>query len=829
MYRILSLFITIFFCATLFGQLTVSTKKKNASSFFQLSSPQRTASIYISSNDYKVVEISSNLFAKDIDRITGNCPSVHSKQEPTGDEVVIIGTIGKSELIDQLGAKGLIAVDSIKGGWERFLIQTVENPFPGVKKVLVIAGSDARGTAYGVFTVSKNIGISPWYWWADITPEKSDYLSIQPMSFISKSPSVKYRGFFLNDEDWGMQPWAAKMMDKDLADIGPNTYEKVFELMLRLKANYLWPAMHPCTKAFWYYKDNPKVARDYSIVMGSSHHEPMLRDTEWEWNMNYKEEYGQDHGYWRYDINKEEIYRFFDDRVKEAVDNDAIYTLGMRATKDGPMSGPQTIDGKIKVLENVIQDQRQILENRLNKDITDVPQMFCPYKEVLELYKAGMNVPEDVTILWPDDNFGHIRQLPNEKERSRSGGNGIYYHFSYWGIPQDYLWLCSISPSMISSEMSKAYELNAREIWVFNVGDLKPAELELDFGMELAWDINSWTPEKAHLFTKHWATKIFGERYADEIADIKNQYYLLAASGRPEHMDEIHLSEQEALQRINKYQSLRNMALKLEEKLPERLKDAYFELISYPIQGASYMNEKILYARESLRLAAMGDEKALEYSSKAQVAYEKIQQITEQYNKQTANGKWDGMINARPRDRKVYNMPEVAVKETIGNYSFKEYDDISVPLSVKKAGDFLNKGSKDLTLIKGLGFNGEAITARPVDLAVYDDQNLINAPFVDYELKVKKGTNNIRVQCLPTFSIQQEMKLRYAIAIEDEDPVYIDLSKQAESNIWKRQVINCYADGNTVYESSEDKNIKVRIYFVDPGLVVNKVSSYWQE
>ena len=319
------------------------------------------------------------------------------------------------------------------------------------------------------------------------------------------------------------------------------------------------------------------------------------------------------------------------------------------------------------------------------------------------------------TILWPDDNFGHIRQLPNENERMRSGGNGIYYHFSYWGIPQDYLWLCSISPSMISSEMSKAYQLNARKIWVFNVGDLKPAELELDFGMELAWDINSWTPEKAHLYTKHWATKIFGKAYAKDIAEIKNQYYLLAATGRPEHMDEIHLSEQDALQRISDYKILRDKILKLEAKIPERLKDAYFELISYPVLGASYMNEKLLFARESKRMASIGDTQALEYSKKAVQAYENIQRITEQYNKHIAGGKWDGMINARPRDRKVYNMPNVATKEMIGNSTFDEYNNLINPVSEKKAGDYSNKLKGNLTVMEGLGISGESLTVWPVD------------------------------------------------------------------------------------------------------------------
>jgi hypothetical protein len=287
---------------------------------------------------------------------------------------------------------------------------------------LVIAGSDRRGTAYGIFHLSRLMGVSPFVWWADVfaCKEKSSYMFQVP--YISKEPSVQYRGIFINDEDWGLQPWAAKNMDTDIKDIGPKTYAKVFELLLRLKANYIWPAMHPCTRAFYYYKQNPKVADDYAIVVGSSHAEPMLRNNVFEWAVNFENEYGKKSGEWRYDTNKDIVYNYWNDRVKQATNYESVFTVGMRGVHDSGMPGPKDADEKLKLLEQIITDQRQMLQNNFKKQPDKLPQIFVPYKEVLSLYRRGMKLPDDITIIWPDDNHGYIRQLPNEAEQKRSGG-----------------------------------------------------------------------------------------------------------------------------------------------------------------------------------------------------------------------------------------------------------------------------------------------------------------------------------------------------------------------------------------------------------------------
>ena len=418
--------------------------------------------------------------------------------------------------------------------------------------------------------------------------------------------------------------------------------------------------MHPCTKAFYYYKDNPKIADQYAIVVGSSHCEPMLRNNVDEWTNNFQTEYGKSPGPWRYDTNEKEIYRYWDDREAESAGYESVYTIGMRGIHDGSMPGPKDEKQKIELLSKVIADQRKILASRLQKPVDQIPQIFCPYKEVLLLYQKGIDLPNDVTIVWADDNHGYIRQLSTPKEQLRSGGSGVYYHLSYYGAPSDYLWLSSISPELISFEMSKAYQFGADRLWVFNVGDLKPAEAEINFAMDLAWDVTRWPPEKAHLYIEHWAAETFGPDYARQIANIKSQYYLLAQTGKPEHLDLIAFTRDEAEKRLEAYQQIAAGATELAAKMPDRLKDAYFELILYPTLCACRMNEKFIYA--ALSVSPKSDETGStpEYAQKARFAYAEIKRLTQVYNQETAGGKWNKIMDWKPRNRPVFRMPSVS-------------------------------------------------------------------------------------------------------------------------------------------------------------------------
>jgi len=797
-----------------------------ATGSFPLVASGKAATIVYDDKNIESTAIAAKALQNDMLLVSGQKPAL--SQTLKGVRMpVLIGTLGQSAIIDRLAAKRQIPAALVRGKWETFGLTVVKDPSIAGGKMLVIFGSDARGTAFGVFELSKMMGVSPWVWWADVKPATMQQVYVHPGRTIVGPPSVKFRGFFINDEDWGMRPWAAQNMDKDLKDIGPRTYEKVFELMLRLKANYLWPAMHPGTKAFWYYQENPKLARKYGIYMGSSHHEPMLRDTEFEWNDNFKEEYGKEHGDWRYDTNKDEIYRFFDDRVKQSVNNPAIYTVGMRATKDGMMEGAGGMEGKIKILEQVIHDQREILQNHLLRPANQVPQVFCPYKEVLEMYQSGLKVPEDVTITWVDDNHGYIRQLPNPQEQKRPGGSGVYYHFSYWGLPQDYLWLTSTSPVLTSFEMSKAYALHARNIWVFNVGDIKPAELELEFGMDLAWNVKAWTPQKAYHYAEQWAGRTFGQQFGKRIGNIKKRYYALAAAGKPEHLTGTRFTAKEVNARLAEYSSLLDETEALGKLIPSRLQDAWFQLIYYPVAAAGSMNERMFYADASLRLGRAGDPQADEYAKKAQEAYDRIAKLTARYNKEISGGKWNGMMDDHPRGRKVFDMPDLspAAQQQYNGEGMFNPQTLQATLN---AGEYQQKGNDNgrLTTLPGLGSSNVSLTVLPLEFRTFTEGDVNAAPYADYRLPLKKGKNLISVRCLPTFPIYTGKKLRYAISINGEKPEFVDLATLAESKTWSLNVLRGYAMGEKNYDSKQDGTVRVRIYFPDPGLVLSSVSAY---
>jgi hypothetical protein len=786
------------------------TFKASAKSF-PLVANGKAATIMYDQQDAEVVSIAVDALKNDIKQVTGI-------EISTGKYAVIIGTLGKSAIIDQLTKSKKIETGRIAHQWETFSISLVSSPVKGIDQALVIFGSDPRGTAFGVFELSRMIGVSPFVWWADVVPEHKDELYVTGNKNITGPPSVKYRGIFINDEDWGLHPWAAKHMDTDIQDIGPKTYQKVFELMLRLKANYLWPAMHPCTKAFWYYPENPVLARKYDIILGGSHCEPLLRGNVFEWDHNFKHEYGVGPGEWRYDKNKEQIDRYWNDRVLQSKNNPAVYTVGMRGIHDGAMPGPASKEEKKKLLEEVIINQRKMLSDGLGKAANEIPQIFCPYKEVLDLYKLGMHLPDDITLAWADDNFGYIRQLSNPEEQKRSGGSGVYYHLSYWGAPQDYLWLSTTSPALTSYELTKAYQLNARRLWIFNVGDIKPGEMELQFAMDLAWDIHKWTPEQAYLYPGYWAANTFGKEFATPIGDIKQTFYRLAAAGKPEHLDKIQYTAEEIQQRLVDYQSLVIKSQAVSKLMPARLTDAYFELIGYPVEAACSMNEKVLYARESLRLAAEGNQQALVYAEKSRQAFKNIQVLTEKYNKEIAGGKWDSMMDYAPRKLKIFQMPEVATPEMIKQSTTTA----AVKTTITRAAKYVRK-SKEIKAIEGLGVEGSGLTVWPMLLRTFTDADISNAPYADYKIQMHAGDNKITVRCLPDFPLYPGMKLRYAISIDGSKPAFVNIATLAETKPWAVNILRGYITGESIYTSNVSGEMTVRIYFPDPGLVVSDI------
>lgn len=808
---------------------------------FPLVSPGKNAVIYEDSAEATVVNIATNAFRKDVQSVTGADLVVNKANSLKPSSMpLIIGTIGQSVWVDQLMLNKQLDLKNIKGKWETFVIAVIDHPYKNVDKALVIIGSDSRATAYGIFELSRMMGVSPWCWWADVIPASKKNIYVSAGNKIEQSPSVQYRGIFLNDEDWGLQPWAAKMMDTDIKDIGPRTYEHIFELLLRLKANYIWPAMHPCTKAFYFYPENAKLANDYSIIIGTSHCEPMLRNNVFEWSENYKNEYHQNPGEWRYDLNKDQIFTYWQDRIKQVKNYQSVITVGMRGVHDGSMPGPKDIHAKVKLLENIISDQRGILQNVYQKAAVNIPQIFCPYKEVLQLYRTGLKLPDDITIVWADDNFGYVTQLSDSKEQERTGGSGVYYHLSYWGAPHDYLWLSSISPSLISYEMSKAYHFNAKRLWVFNVGDIKPAEMEINFAMDLAWNTEKWNPVKANEYATYWASQTFGQEFAKEIAAIKSDYFLLAQQAKPEHMNVVSFTEAEATQRLKRYHVIMERANNLAMKMPARLKDAYFELIEYPVMGAGLMNEKVLYAQKSLVFAKQGDTSAIAYSKMALLAYNKLQEITNKYNKEVAGGKWNGIMSWHPRDQDVFKMPVVATEEMIHSrysdsvkavrYQLKEGEDSSIKDSVVAsipASDYVTKKEgpdRTITIIKGLGITESAVTILPYLVKpLYKNQfdELEETPYLEYKVALVKGSYAIVVKCLPTNNINSERQADYAVSVNNDRLQFVNIS--SEKNNWSKNVINGFSIGRTVHDIKVNGESIIRIYLPCTGVVLNQL------
>jgi len=612
------------------------------------------ADIVVSPVDFQVVQIAASGLAADIERVTGKKPVLRTQADGLTGHVVLVGTLGRSPVIDALVRDRKLDVSAVRGQWESFLIATVAEPLPGVSMGLVIAGSDRRGTAYGVYELSEAIGVSPWYWWADVAPDRRENLIVSAGTRRSGPPSVQYRGIFLNDEDWGLQPWAAKTFEPETGDIGPKTYARICELLLRLKANTLWPAMHSCTKAFNIYTQNKIVADDYAIVMGSSHCEPMLRNNVTEWTGPPAD--------FNFIKNPEGVTKYWEQRLAENGRFDNIYTLGMRGIHDGPMQGPTNAPQHVQTLERIFGVQRDLLAKYVAPDVTKIPQVFCPYKEVLAYYLNGLKVPEDVTIVFPDDNFGYIRYFPSaEEQQRRRGGFGVYYHISYLGSPLSYLWLETTPPALIWEEMSKAYDHGMRKLWIVNVGDLKPGEIGMEFFLQMAWDITKWRRDNLPDFLKQWARREFGAEHAAEIAAVMDEYYRLGYARKPEHLQWYLPNEQpqpsaltaidygdEVQARLDAYGDTVARANRLYAAMPENHKDAFYELVTYPVRGAALANERFFSAEKTVLYAAQGRASASDWARRAADADAQMKTETAFFNEQVAGGKWRRMMSIEP-------------------------------------------------------------------------------------------------------------------------------------------------------------------------------------
>jgi hypothetical protein len=788
---------------------TLSSYSQNENlSDFSIVNSNKVTSIYIDKNTDPLIIWAVNELADDVKDITGKRPEI-IETNTISKKGIYIGHGSSSFFKSKVTQKGLL------NQWEKFSIQKE-------KDNLLIAGSDVRGTVYAIFEITERLGVSPWKWWADVHSIKKENLALQlPRKGIITSPSVQYRGIFLNDEDWGLQPWAAKTFEKETGDIGPKTYEKIFQLLLRLKANTIWPAMHPSTKGFFTIAGNKEMAQKYHIVIGSSHAEPMLRNNVDEWKPKI-------HGDYNYFTNKTQVDKYWQDRLDELklAQNETIMTLGMRGVHDSKMEGAKDLAESIAMVEKIIVNQREMLSNTFKKPLKNIPQAFVPYKEVLELYDNGLKIPDDITLVWPDDNYGYIRRLSNPEEQQRSGGSGVYYHISYWGRPHDYLWLSTTQPGLIWYEMTKAYENGAKKMWIVNVGDIKPAEYDTELFLDLAWNINSIKSDGLKQYLKNWISREFTPEIAPDLSVVFEEYYRLASLRKPEYMGwsqtepttQIKLSDftrEESLNRIKAYDNLIKKVDSLSAFVPAERKAAWFQLVEYPVKGAAYMNHKFLYW--NLEATTSDENQKSKYELMASEAYQKIKELTDFYNTKLSDGKWNYMMSMHPRNLPVFDSvkkntfsKEMAIKTTNRIY-----------IQANKFSGKEDAKEYKWKPINGLGYSNNAITLFPFDQHIFKNE----IPAVSYEFEIEQPDNyTIEVRLLPTHANNFDHEI--GIQLDGNTVQLFKTNTKDRENTWKENVLRNSAIVKLPVSNVSKGKHTITIQVNQTGIVLDQLAVY---
>lgn len=624
---------------------------------FPLSTKTCAAIMYDATSEPSVVGTAVGLLASDIEKVTGKCPSVSGNGSVTAScrYAVIAGTLGHSSLIDELVRDGKIDVSSISGDWERYAVRLVEAPLKGVRRALVVVGSDRRGTAYGLLSLSRAIGVSPWYWWMDAPVEHRNSIYLSVNAYDAATPSVKYRGIFINDEDWGLLRWAKRNFEKELGNIGPKTYEKVCELLLRLNANMLAPAMHEASTAFYQIPQNKEIADKYGIIITASHCEPLLLNTASEW---HKDRYGD----WNYNTNSERIDSVLNARVVETSPYENAYVIALRGLHDRAMSGAESLDSRKATVQRALLNQRKILSDVLGKDASEIPQFFTPYKEVLDVYNQGLELPDDVTIVWPDDNYGYMKRLSSPKEQLRSGRSGVYYHSSYLGRPHDYLWMNTTSPTLMYEELRKAYDSTADRYWLLNSGDIKSCEFAVDFFLSMAYDIDSFSYERAASYRSEWLCGMLGEKNRDAYRSIFDEFYHQAFIRKPEFMgwgyqwttdkhgnerntdtDFSFANYREAERRLEAYRKISSETEALMAQLPSSHIPCFYQSVYYPVKACELMSRMVLSGQKNRWYALQRRTAATAAADEAIRCHDSLRVITEGYNS-LHDGKWNHVM-----------------------------------------------------------------------------------------------------------------------------------------------------------------------------------------
>ena len=759
--------------------------------------------------DWKGVRMAVENLRHDLKAVTG------SANAP-----VVVGTIGKSKLAKKYKQQS----KELQGKWEQYLIFTDRGK-------LVIMGSDKRGTIYGIYELSRQIGVSPWYWMADAPIQKHEQLFAKSGIYTDGEPKVKYRGIFINDEWPSFGTWCKNQF----GGINSKAYARIFELMLRLKANYFWPAM-------WDSRFNeddplsPQLADDMGIVMGTSHHEPMMRA--------HKEYvYRKDSiGAWDYATNKANLDRFFEEGLERNKAYDNLITIGMRGDGDVAMGNGNDEDN-MKTLKDVVDGQREIIERVYKKPASEVPQLWAIFTEVQRYYDAGFTVPDDVTLLFCDNNWGYIRRTGPEKEQARKGGMGMYYHIDMNGGPWNDRWVNTTTAAKIREQLNLAYQTGIDRIWIINVGDLKPKEMPIDFIMHYAWNPDDYPADKIDQYMVDWARSIFGGEYAREIADIVTEYSKMNLERKPEvqRVGIYSVETGEAQRMFNRWDELEKRTLSLSKKMPAEMQDAFYQLVEYPAVASAGV-AKIYLA------ATLGD------SITMQTLFERDKQMTDKYNKVIAGGKWDGMMLDKHIGYRMWSMPNENTLPQVAKPSDKT--GITASETAIMAHDYTCRTATDdarWVFLPGLGRGKGNMGIEPVTAK---SRPLGDGATLEYNINFSQsGKQKLALGILPTNDINPARGLRIGVRVDDGEMQAIDarqgyvdtFNEYTKENIARSKVLkplprpasDIYLSGTRQRMRSEvfdnlrwlsidldiptEGNHTVKVVMIDPEIVVEKL------
>ncbi|OMQ07876.1 glycosyl hydrolase 115 family protein [[Flexibacter] sp. ATCC 35103] len=806
---------------------------------FPLVSKGKIASVLVSEKDFSGVLRVAGHLENDLFKVSDLHPKRINKISEAQDFIVIIGTIGKSEIIDQLARKGKIDGNKLKGKWEKFTTQIVDNPVKGVKKALVIAGSDKRGTIYGIYDLSNQIGVSPWYFWADVPVQKQQELHVIPGIHTKGEPKVKYRGIFINDEAPALSGWAFEKY----GGFNAKFYDTVFELILRMKGNYLWPSM-------WgrmFYVDDPQnaiLADEYGIVMGTSHHEPLTR-AHAEWSALGK-------GKWDFSTNSENLISFWKDGMKRMGNKESIVTVGMRGDGDEPM----TQGTAIGLLENIVKTQRDIIAEVTKKPAEETPQMWALYKEVQDYYDKGMQVPDDITLLLCDDNWGNIRKLPELNSKPRKGGYGIYYHYDYVGGPRNYKWINTNQIERTWEQMDLAYQYGVDKIWIVNVGDIKPMEFPIEFFLDMAWNPEAFNAGNLDDYYVNWAKENFANQYPEEIAEIIKLYTKYNARRKPELLDAKTYSiinYNEANRVVAEYQKLVEKANSINENLKPEYKDAFYQLVLFPVLASSNLNEMYVAAAKNQLYVSQGNAIANVYAEKVKKLFERDSLLTNYFHTQLANGKWNYMMsqthigydnwqqpdkNIIPKTKTIepaikeetkiaaedFSKTEIAINKNRDLDSVRGFVENNGYISIesKNYSKAINSDAAKWTIIPNLGKTDSGITIKPSNIQAIEISE--KSPRLEYDVHFfSKGNVKVYAYFSPTINFKIGDGLKYGIAFDDKKPQIMNLNADSSEKAWAESVANNIKIITSTHTIDNPGNHVLKIYGIDTALVLQKI------